>query len=283
MKKIFLFLFLSFTIIPFRVISRPVISRRIGVSNDTVGVTYSAKYIGISLGGEKYIFRDFGISPLFYTIYLPNAGIELAIMEKRSVWNFSFGYSFTHYSYSQIFRNSQVNIFHYQLNWLREWFKLPNEKWKIKLGPSIEGTTIRRRNGDFVNTAYCIESFNTMFVSGKFEKNIQLKAKNRKFLFVKYRQKKRKINLSYQLNLPVLNTNIRPQYSYFYFTENPWNRIKIEGYRFSSEARLNYYLQNGNALGVSYYWDALSTNSDFNKLESANHIVKIILLFKINK
>lgn len=283
MKKIIIFLFLSSAVIPFRIISSPVLSGRTGAGNDTVVDTYSAKYIGISSGGEKYVFRDYGISPLFYTIYLPNAGIELAIMEKRSEWNFSFGYSFTHYSFSRIFDDSQVNMFHYQLNWLREWFRLSNEKWKIKLGPTIEGTTIRRWNGDFVNTAYCIESFNTMFVSGKLERNIQIKAKNKKFLFIKYRQKMRGINVSYQLNLPVINTNIRPQYSYFYYTENAWNRIKIEGYRFSSIARLNYYLQNGNALGISYYWDALSTNSDFNKLESATHIVKIMLLFKINK
>ena len=249
-------------------------------------------YKGISSGGLGFgSFRDFATSPLTYNgVSIVLGGFKINIDERRETeWGTPFSVGlFTvnfngHSSSSTIFTFSPYYSELYRLN------SLSSEKFNVKVGGMLQATLNVRTNFDLLNNAVGVEVIPTLFGSIKgtwdVSRNID---KDRKFLFFKYRQLKRKKSLAFRLNTGLINTSYRNGFVYS-GQSALLNRAEIfddykfnvfSGYRFSSSLDYTLYSRKTtNAVQISYVWDAYRTGGDFDQFEMAQHGLRFTLLF----
>ena len=236
-------------------------------------------YLDISLGIQHATFRDFATSPLFYAgrpIYVALSHID---MDRQRESSFRLSYSFAIFE-SQIERNkaqSKVNTF--TANYL-ELFELPNissPKFNIKWGGQLNAIANIRKNKAFGNNSDGFEVIATLF--GSIKGTLDLSTK----------QNKPKRNLSIGLHIGLINSSYRN--GFIYTRQAPLlNQDNINdgyefrffsGYRMNSSLDYSFWLKNGNAVQLSYHWDAYQTGSNQERFEMAIHLLKLSLLFNL--
>jgi len=115
--------------------------------------------------------------------------------------------------------------------------------------------------------------------------------KNKTIWFINIHRKPRKKELSYQLNIGLVNNYLRNGYAYLGQSEviNDFKLLDdykfeiLKGYRANSLINYTTYLKNSNALQFSYGWDVFSTgnNNKNNRFEMASHKIQFSLLFNL--
>lgn len=250
-------------------------------------------YIGITMGLNSSNFRDFATSPLIYN------GIQNYIALSRVKYNqkreSEIGLSYFFGKYENTFNEhlaiSEVKIFSMYYSQLYRLNKLSSEKWNVKIGGLFHTTSNLRINESLQNNALGIEIFPTLFGSIKIGKDVsRKKAKDRKLLFIRYHLKERTRNLSFRLNLGLINSSFRNGFVYagqsaILNEEKLFDDYQFKvfsGFRASSSLDYTISLKNKNKIQLSYLWDAYKTGGDLDKFEMAHHTLKLTLLFNTN-
>ena len=232
-------------------------------------------FLDISVGVQYATFRDFATSPLFYQgrpIYLALAHLDLDAKRESS---FRSSYSFGNFENERSVSKVQTFAINYlELFELRSW---SSPEWNIKVGGQLNSTANIRNNEALGNNSDGFEVISTLFGSAKCTWNRNNQPKH------PYG------NLAFSLHLGVLNTAYRN--GFIYTRQSPLlNQDEItDGYEFQwfSGFRmctaLDYTLQlsNGNAVQLSYGWDAYHTSGNYAPLEMATHLLTFTLLFNL--
>jgi hypothetical protein len=247
-------------------------------------------YIGIGAGLNKLNFRDFATSPLFYK---GNGMVfTLSRLKYDDKFESNLEGSFTSGKYTassgDVSTQSIVSSVFLDYSHLYNINRWSNEKWNIKAGGKASLTGNHRINPSLNNNSFGMEGFFTLFGSIKATKNFTRKKANpKKFLFVKYGKSTNKRDLSFQLNMTLMNATYRNGYIYSNTSSvnnNPslyadYSSKVFSGYRISSALNYTLGLTNGNMVMFSYIWDAYKTGGDLDKFEMGNHFLKFTFFF----
>ncbi len=243
-------------------------------------------YICSSIGFGRSIFQDKGTSPLFYKgSPLLVAFTLLKADEKREA---EFGGHYSIGSYSAGSSSSTTNAFRVQYSRLFRLNRISNEKWNFKVGGAIDVMTTIRINSSLGNNALGYEVFPTLLGSFKLSYDLSRKeAKEGKFLFIPYRLKPRKMQLSYRIDPGLMNNNIRNNFAYIGHSSILNDPIPFDNYRFNafagfriaSSLDFTYYLRNHNGIRFSYLWEAFRGGGPDSRFQMAFHFFRFSLLF----
>jgi len=251
------------------------------------------KYYAIALGVNSSKFRDFATSPLFYNGSVRQISLSrLKIGVKREA---ELGVSYDFGSYSTNFNEStatsEVKRIEINYSQLYRVGLFNSESINTKVGFLLSGNGNLRINSALQNNAAGVDIFANLLGSIKITKDISRKvAKDKKFLFWRYKLNEKKRNLAFRLNVGLVNSSYRNGYVYA-GQSSVLNDTKLfddyefkifSGFRASSSLDYTRYLKNKNAVRFSYVWDAYSTGGDLDKFEMAHHILKFTLLFNTN-
>jgi len=248
-------------------------------------------YIGITSGMSYSGFRDFATSPLIYNGSPIYVSLSLNKVDKNRESEFGLSYSFGNYSkgFNGQFALSQVKTASLYYTKLYQLKKLSTEQFNVKIGGVFNTSLNTRVNTSLMNNAMGAELFSNLLGSVKITKDISRKDnKDKKLFFLKYRLNQRTRNISYRLNVGLVNSSYRNGYAYFRHTVDQSDLFygyqfkAFSGFRMSSSLDYNIYLKNKNAIQISYLWDAYKTGGNLDKFEMAHHIFKITLLFNTN-
>lgn len=247
-------------------------------------------YLDISFGCNFSSFRDFATSPLTYSgipLYFALSHIDMNESRFSAITgNYSFG------KYKNTFNNqtseSKVNTISLNYIELFQVQKWSNKKFNLKIGAQFNSTVNLRKNEVFLNNKEGIDVISTLF--GSMKATIDLsreKEITKKILFIPYKAKKRVRNLSYTINIGLINSSYRNGFAYLsssapineddFFEDYEFNIFK--GYRLSSALDYTFFLQNKNAILFSYLWDAYSTGGHHDNFQMVIHTLKCSLLF----
>jgi hypothetical protein len=254
----------------------------------------SAKFVQIGLGANRGSMRDFATSPLTYKGLLANYSLGyIKMTPKREV---KLSGRFNHGAYrskrDEFFpvnsKSSQYMMFidYARLYTINRW---SDKKWAFKAGGTFNTMFDVRVNESLMNAGVGYEMFNTFFLSAKAIRTFQRYAdKEKKFLFIKYKRKPRTQQLSYQLNVPVMNNTLRNGFAYIgneglntipLFKEYEYKAFS--GFRLSSELSYTVVTHSSNMWRISYLWDAYAVGKEHRRFEAANHILEFSLLYRI--
>jgi len=246
--------------------------------------------VGIGVQGSK--FRDFATSPIFYE------GIGAALhwgalkmdSQVESELTFQYGFGFHNIGVKNEYAAATLHQPKWSYSYLRNLKRLSNDKWNIKAGAMANILINIRSNASLMNNGLGFESLNTLMVAGKVTRDISRpKTVTKKLLFLKFKLNSKKRDLSYRLNVGVLNNTLRNGYAYL---NQDWllreNSSNLDGYNYRffsgmrAGAEINYtkYLDNGNAIRISYLSDVYHTGNESAKFEAAHHFLKFLLLFR---
>ena len=246
----------------------------------------------LSIGTNNSKFIDFGTSPLYYRgRLLTFMGAIRKETEKREVF-YSARYSTGSYSmdYNDIKTVSKLNVFGnasirytrlYQINVMK------SDKWNLKAGGTIDITGDFRSNPSLLNNGLGYELFTTLMASGKITRDIT-NTEMKKLWFLKFKPKARR--LAYQLDLALINGNLRNGYIYSnsspvyndpgFFTYYDYNAFS--GYRMSSRLDYEQAVFGNNTLKFSYCWDAMmSGDKDQDRFQLVNNMLLVSLNIKL--
>lgn len=246
----------------------------------------------MSIGSNRSKFIDFGTSPIYYKGALLNFQVGIRKeTEKRDVF-FAMRYSTGSYvmDYNDIKTQTQTNIIGnssirytrlYQINVMK------SDKWNLKAGGTIDITGDFRVNEALMNNSVGYEMFTTLMASGKITHDIS-NSEMKKLWFLKFKPKSRR--LAYQLDLGLINGNLRNGYIYSnssgvyndmgLFAYYKYNAFS--GYRMSSRLDYEHAIFGNSTLKFSYFWDAMmSGNKDQDRFQMVNSILMISLNVKL--
>lgn len=259
-----------------------------------VGRDEISKYIQVGVGVNRAGMRDFATSPLTYKGLLMNYSLTyVKSTEKRDVQlSARFNHGALRYKREEFFpvknKAAMYVLFleYSRLYTIRRW---NDDRWNFKAGGTFNTMFDVRVNEDLMNAGVGYEMFNTIFLSARATRTfVRTEHKEKQFLFIKYKRKPRVQQLSYRLNVPVMNNNLRNGFAYIgneglnttpLFKEYQYKQFN--GVRFSSELAYTVNTYNGNKWRVSYLWDAYAAGKDFQRFEMANHILEFSLLYRI--
>lgn len=242
--------------------------------------TVRPAYLDIAIGIQHSTFRDFATSPLFYVgrpMYIALAHID---MDAKRESGFRFTYSFDNFV-SQVERNhtiSKVNTFGANYTELFELRSISSQKFNLKLGGQLNATTHIRNNESFGNNSNGFDVIANLFGSVKGT------------LAMRRNQNKPKKHLAFGLHIGLINTSYRNGFIYTrqapLLNEDNINDgyafIFFSGYRINSSLDYCFWLKNGNAVQLSYWWDIYKTGGT-DTFEMATHFLKLSLLFNLKQ
>lgn len=278
MKKIFIVLLLLHA-------SLHIFSQNIEGIQDSINTeTFSKKsrpaYLDIAVGMQFSTFRDFATSPLFYEgnpIYVSLSHID---MDAKRESGFRLSYAFGNFE-SQLEENnavSKVNTLAINYIELFELRRFSSSKFNLKLGGQVNAIANIRDNESFGNNSEGFEVIANLFGSVKGT------------LDMRRNQGKPKKNLALGLHLGLVNTSCRNGFIYTrqapLLNEDNINSGYVfrffSGYRINSSLDYNFWLKNGNAVQLSYWWGVYKTGgADY--FEMATHLLKLSLLFNLKQ
>ena len=257
-------------------------------------------YFMPSVGIELISFRDLATSPLFYDGVGLAGNIAWQWEHPKNETNLAlYGTSGTTTSrtpLSTFFQTSTSSSFLSGSVYVHSLFTLPslsNEKRTVQLGGAMANTWNIRSNPSLFNNGFGMESFANLFLSGKgiydiSRKNVVIKDY---YLFTRTLQPAKR-NLSFQLNIGLLNLNYRPGYAYnsdvaldgsntnplgFLLDGHAW---KVNGYRLNTQLHYTKYIPNGNGHRWSYVWDIAQAPGRFEPFEMVTHRIQYTLLIQ---
>lgn len=248
--------------------------------------------IGINTGS----MRDYATSPLTYNGLLANVSMAYLKMDAAREAKFTTRFNLGNYKYKNavgVNQRYKSSIYILNLNYYRlyQLNKFSNDKWNFKLGGMFDINTDVRINQDLQNAAFGYEVFNTLSLSGKVTRRLERKeAVTKKILFKKVTFKPMLAFFSFQLNAPIMNNTVRNGFAYIpneginttpLFKE--YEAKAFSGIRISSELAYTRQMPNGNMWRAAYIWDAYAAGKTYNRIEIANHIFELSLLFHLNK
>jgi len=250
--------------------------------------------IGIATGFSFSNYIDFATSPLNYNGNPFNFSLAFIYHEEdlefEMISSGLIGYFADQYHMGE--NQSDVKIVNWELSYLQKINKFNVQKLKLYVGGDFKFTYNDRVNHTLQNNSWGYEIIPTLFASSKLVWDIsRTQPKKGRFLFLSYYLKPRKRDLSFRLNIGIINASYRNHYIYTdadSFTTNNYNMwdkyvFKVfSGFRAGTETAYSIYLSNGNSIKFSYIWDAYKTGGDLDKLEMAHHIFNITLLYKID-
>lgn len=164
------------------------------------------------------------------------------------------------------------------LSYLRYLNALDAAKWQFSLGGALTSWGSFREHISLVNSDFFYDVFVSLGPSGSVDKQ--------------FRFLKRNWQISWQLTIPVLSYGLRPNYSGL--NEEPPNEEGIESElkyaefgsfnvltNVKSKLELGYPLQNGNRIGLLYYWDFYQSNVEPHSVKQAMQSLQLNLHFKL--
>jgi hypothetical protein len=245
---------------------------------------------GVGTGYGQYL--DFATSPLTYSGLTFNTG--LGILKQSSIKESAFRVQYVRGQFKNKAQDgrqaSDFSSLSFQHSVLNKLEKYSNHKTRFLLGGMIDATGTYRVNNSLMNAAYGFEVFSTVFVSGKVRRNFERKETvSGKFLgLIKYKKKLRLRTLSYQLNLPLMNSVFRNDYGYLsegIYQMNPvfenYSFKVFNGFRINTRLDYEWHLKNNNRIGISYIWDAYKTGGHFEYYQIAQHLLQFSLIFNL--
>lgn len=249
--------------------------------------------IGLTMGLSSSKYRDFATSPLFYSGAPIYFGLSRERLDDQKETHAGISLSSGSYSneYNRHTAESSVQVLSGYYAQLFKLNKLSSDKLNIKAGGLFTTTANLRINGSLQNNALGIELIPTLFGSIKLTKDISRKEeKQKKFIFIKYRLKERTRNLSFNLNIGLLNSSLRNGFAYAgqsSILNEPklFDRYEFKmfsGLRMSSALDYTIFLPNKNKVQLSYLWDAYKTGGELDQFNMIMHTFKITLLFNTN-
>ena len=248
-------------------------------------------YINVALGFNFSNFRDLATSPLTYSGRPLFVGVDYLKTDQKRETEMGVSYSFGKYT-AAVGENSAVSQVKVISGFYSRLYEIPawgNEKWNLKAGGLFNVTGNIRSNGSFQNNAFGSEIISTLFGSMKATRDVsRTKQKNKKFLFMKYKLQPREKNLSFRLNIGLMNNTYRNGYVYS-GQSSVLNKPKLyddyqfsmfSGFRMGTSIDYTIQLKSNNAVRFSYVWDAYKTGGDLDQFQMASHVLKFALLFK---
>ncbi len=150
--------------------------------------------------------------------------------------------------------------------------------WRFSVGGAISTWGSFREHASLINSDYFYDVFFSVGPSGAVEKA--------------FRFLKRDWQINWQLSVPVLTYGLRPNYSGL--EEAPPNDNSFDAEleaakvgtfnvltNVKSRLELAYPLQNGNRIGLLYYWDFYQSNIEPHSVKQAMQSVQLNLHFKL--
>lgn len=132
----------------------------------------------------------------------------------------------------------------------------------------------------------------------RFERDLFLKEKDLKLLFVKFKRKERKIRLAWQCEVPIITLASRPNYAgvingvdgnlEIAFLAQHFENLRIVSFNkflmLSSRLEMFYHLKNNcNMIKLSYQWQGLSYQERIFKLQDVFSYFSLSYIFKFDK
>lgn len=261
-----------------------------GYTQDQQASFDSGDFIVAGGGITRYKLRDAGVSPLFYDGWLPTGGISW--LTNKNDWSSSFYGSF---AYGNLQRtelttySSTIYAINHGGDVLKKiWEAKPNLNFLV--GGAYHGSTNIRNTAAFRNAGSTAETFNTLMASGRFELLIdKVKDKRRLLWLIPMKPGRRVSKFTYQLNIPIVNLNWGPTFSYLDdFTDGAVdygqkNEFSLGGFRINSQLNYQYFLKNGNGLQLSYFWDTFSSKEGLGQIEFAQHQVQLGIMIRFSE
>ena len=251
-------------------------------------------YLEFGAGLNVSTFRDFATSPLMYKTLATDLSLFYQRMDEAKETRVGIDFIKGNYksSVGDEAALSQVHTIKFTYWKLWQLKNMSNDKWNYKVGGTFMLTSNLRLNPSLQNATVGLESFNNLMVSGKVTRDLSRKnAKEGKFLFIKYNRKPVQRNLSYQLNIGVVNNNIRNGYTYInqkgvlneFSLFGDYNFNFMSGFRMNSSLDYTVTLKNKNVYKFSYFWDMYTSGEDKNQFEASHHTIKFALLFNLRE
>ncbi|GAA4829952.1 hypothetical protein [Algivirga pacifica] len=151
-------------------------------------------------------------------------------------------------------------------DYLRSIIRQPS--YRLLLGPSFISQSNIRYNTLLSNSAVTYDSFSGLTLSGRLEASLPIRHRTlRPYL---------------QTQLGILGLGIRPFYATTLKVDTLYTYLATIGNHpfFLNELGINYPLQNGNALALSYTWNYYSVH-EFNTVWNATHFLRFSLFFDL--
>jgi len=248
------------------------------------------RYIEIGIGASMSSFRDLATSPLIYSSFSSSYSVAYLRQDLRreTKYNIRIIRGTFVVGFNDIGTQSSASIMDLSFSKLYAIDKISNEKWNFKAGVLVDLAVDMRTNESLQNNASGIDVFFNIMGSGKVTRDISRKtSKQKKFLWINYNLQPRKRDLSFRLNLGLLNSHFRNPYVYSGQASVVNKTALLDGYeykafsglRFSTELNYTIYLKNKNAIMFSYIWDGYRTGGDLDQYGVAIHVLKFALLF----
>lgn len=247
------------------------------------------KYLGMAALADYQSNRDLGVSPLTYRGFLFGGMGELGFEGKR--WDISIdggvGVGDSKVKKVATFA-AESTVFYYNGRFLYKFWDKNEGNLDFRAGLQLGGYSAQRVTPAFLNASLVWESINTLFATAKVNWRISHTQTAGRFLFIRRNAGIRHVKFSSQLSLPLLHSVWRPGYAYIEdFSDGDANiyannKLDFGGIRFQWRTDGYYYLLNGNALRLTYLWDAQRSPGEINRLELGHHQLLFGLLFRLN-
>ncbi|MAY82524.1 MAG: hypothetical protein CMP59_00150 [Flavobacteriales bacterium] len=252
------------------------------------------KYVEFGLNVGHSYFRDLATSPIFSTGAVNGANFHYHRFDSLKESRFGFSaLSGTHgFTIGNEVSTSTFTTLQLDYGRLFPFDLISNEHYKFKFGGLLIANFNIRSDQSLQNAGLGYEVVYNLMASAKVSRDVSRNtAKSGKFLWlIPYDWQPRKRLLSYQLNIGLVNANVRNGYAYVnqsgLTNEFPlfadYENNLFSGFRMNAALRYTIYLHNGNALRFSYVWDAYTTGGEVDQFELANHLFSAALLFDLS-
>lgn len=251
-------------------------------------------YINMTAGNGLSYYNDFATSALTYMgfpLYLSGS-----LLRSDHLRESELGFGLTEGStcialagddvYSSSFEN--IELFYNQLYKIG---LLSFERLNFKLGWKFDNAIIVRSNSSLLNNANGAEIFPSLMGSLKVTADLsRRKTIEKKFMFIRYKLYPVKRDISFGMNIGIVNCVYRNKFSYTgqsallndsqLFDNYQFNMFT--GFRASTSLDYTVFLNNKNALRCSYVWDVYKTGKQIETFQLANHSLRVSLLFNLN-
>ncbi len=248
-------------------------------------------YIQLSLGYDEARLRDYATSPLVYGGAARNIYVGYLRSDAKRETSFGVDYIKGNYNVKVNDETALSSVTTLGLYYTRLYLINPisTEKWNFKAGGQAILTNIFRLNPSLQNNQLGDDIFFTLMGSAKATLDVSRQSPTSgTFLWIfNYNRPARKRDLSFQLNMGIINSNYRNGYAYTNHSViiNDANLFDgyefnfFDGFRMSTSLEYTTFCKNGNALRWAYTWEGYQTSSNINQLETVHHKLSFSLLF----
>lgn len=258
---------------------------------NTDEVTSRPVYLGVAIGSQYAGFRDFATSPLNYSGNITHVSLSHIDVDRARESSLRLSYSFgqTTSDFNNHKSSSTIKII--ALNYL-ELFEIPvirSDRINLKMGGQFNALVNIRNNEKLFNNSKGIEGIANLFASIKGSLDLSRRRdKTISFLFTKWKLRKQKRLLSFNLNVGVVNSAFRNGFVYTghaailnkdEFFSGYHFRV-FAGYRLNSRLDYTIHLSSKNALQLSYLWEVYNTGH-LTEFEMYRHTLKLSFLYNI--